>query len=135
MRVIGVDSDPNSIGFNFCDESYVVPNANQKTFLKKIIQICNKEKPNVILPSIEEEIIKLSKNRKIFEEKNILILSPEFNISKICADKLQTREKFLAHKIPTYGIFSNNTHFPCIIKPQFGRGGKDVFKVNNSEEL
>ena len=99
----------------------------------KIIQICNKEKPNVILPSIEEEIIKLSKNRKIFEEKNILILSPEFNISKICADKLQTREKFLAHKIPTYGIFSNNTHFPCIIKPQFGRGGKDVFKVNNSE--
>ena len=135
MRIIGVDSDPNSIGFNFCDKSYVVPNATQKTFLKKIIQICNKEKPNVILPSIEEEIIKLSKNRKIFEEKNILILSPEFNISKICADKLQTREKFLAHKIPTYGIFSNNTHFPCIIKPQFGRGGKDVFKVNNSEEL
>ena len=62
MRIIGVASDPNSIGFNFCDKSYVVPNATQKTFLKKIIQICNKEKPNVILPSIEEEIIKLSKS-------------------------------------------------------------------------
>ena len=135
MRVIGVDSDPNSIGFNFCDKSYVVPNANQKTFLKKIIQICNKEKPNVILPSIEDEIIKLSKNRKIFEEKKILVLSPEFKISKICADKLRTREYFLAHKIPTYRIFFNKINFPCIIKPQFGRGGKDVFKVNNNEEL
>lgn len=135
MRVIGVDSDPNSIGFNFCNKSYVVPKANQKTYLKKIIEICNKEKPDVILPSIEEEIIKLSKNRKIFEEKKILVFTPEFKISKICADKLQTREKFLAHMIPTYRIFSNQIHFPCIIKPQFGRGGKDVFKVNNYEEL
>ena len=28
MRVIGVDSDPNSIGFDFCDKSYLVPKVN-----------------------------------------------------------------------------------------------------------
>ena len=37
VTVIGVDSDPNSIGFNFCNKSYVVPKANQKTYLKKIM--------------------------------------------------------------------------------------------------
>lgn len=135
VKIIGLDSDPNSIGFYFCDKSYVIPNANEKMFLKKIIQICDKEKPDIILPSIEDEIIKLTKNRKVFEQKNILIFSPDYETSKICADKLRTCQRFEILGVPTYKIFTSEIKFPCVIKPRFGRGGKDVFKIINKEEL
>ena len=73
VRVIRLDSNPLSVGFHFCDKSYVVPYGNDPEFLKKIIRICKIEKPQMILSGPEEEILTLTKNKKWFSQQNILV--------------------------------------------------------------
>ena len=135
-RVIGLDSDPLSSGLYICDKGYVVPNGSDANFLNKLLEICEIEKPDIILSGPEEEIITLSKNKKPFEEKNILVLCPDYETVKICTDKLLSHKFFESISIPVPKIFDKkNTKFPCIIKPRQGRGGHNVFKINNLGEL
>lgn len=135
-RVIGLDSNPLSSGLYICDKGYVIPHGSDANFLEKILEICDIEKPNVILSAPEEEIKVLSKNKKLFEEKNILILSPDYETVKICIDKLLSQQFFERIGIPVPELFNKeNTKFPCIIKPRQGSGGSNVFKINNPDEL
>jgi len=135
IRVIGLDSNPLSAGFYFCDKSYVVPKGNDPNFLKKLLKICKIEKPDMIISGPEEEILTITKNKEIFEKQNILIFSPNYEIVKICTDKLRTHQKFQEFKIPVPKIFKKQIDYPCIIKPRSGSGGENVFVAKNKEEL
>lgn len=135
-RVVGLDSDPLSSGLYICDKGYVIPNGTDANFLKRILEICEIEKPDIILSGPEEEITILSQNKRLFEEKNVLVLCPDYETVKICTDKLLTHKFFKSIEISVPEIFDKkNTKFPCIIKPKCGRGSYNVFKINNPDEL
>jgi carbamoyl-phosphate synthase large subunit len=135
VRVVGLDTDPLSVGFHFCDKSYVVPKGDNPEFLKKLIKICKIEKPNMIISGPEEEILTITKNKEIFRKQNIVILSPDYKNVKICSDKMKTYEKLEEYKFPVPIIFKKHFQYPCIIKPRNGRGGENVYKIKNKEEL
>lgn len=136
IRVVGTDCRPLSSGFHFCDKSYVVPRGNSPKFIKEFLKICGIEKPKAIISGPEEEIIALSKNKTIFEKKNIIVLAPDYRSAEICADKIATYKFFQRKNIPAPKIYKKNCiKFPAIIKPRFGRGGIDVFKIDNKNEL
>lgn len=135
-RVIGTDCNLLSPGFYFCDKRYVIPKGNNPNFLKEVLKICDVEKPDVIISGPEEEILKLSKNKKLFEKKNILVLVPDYKNVKICVDKLATFDFFKKEKVPTPKIYNkDDIKFPAIIKPRFGRGSRQIFKIENKSEL
>lgn len=136
VRVIGIDCNPLSAGLYLCDKGYVVPRGDDPEFLDEILKICNVERPNAILSGPEEEILVLSKNKKLFEELGVLVLCPDYDTVRVCADKAETYKMFKRHNIPTPEIYyEGKVKFPCFIKPRFGRGGKEQFKVNTAEEL
>jgi len=136
VKIVGTDCNPLSAGFYFCDKSYVVPKGNDPKFLKEILKICETEKPKAIISGPEEEILALSKNKKLFEKRNIIVLVSDYKTAKICADKVATYNFFIRENIPTPKIYNkDNIRFPLIIKPRFGRGTTDVYKVKNKEEL
>lgn len=136
VRVIGVDCNPLSAGLYLCDKGYVVPRGNDPEFLDEIMKICKVEKPNAILSGPEEEILVLSKNKRLFEELGVLVLCPDYDAVTVCADKAETYRMFKRYDIPTPGMYEEGKiEFPCIIKPRFGRGGRELFKVDNADEL
>jgi len=136
VRVIGTDCNSLSVGFFLCNKGYVVLKAEAPLFLKKFLEICDKEKVNAVISGPEEEVLVLSKHRKVFEERNILLLIPDFQTAKLCADKLATHQFFEREDIPMPKLFSEKkVEFPCMIKPRFGRGGVNVYKVEDEEEL
>ena len=136
VRVVGTDCNPLSAGLYLCDKSYIVPRGNDPKFLSEMLRICDIEKPCAIISGPEEEVLVLSKNKPLFEEKNVLVLCPDYDTVKICVDKLETHNVFRKYHIPTPKIYEiDKVEFPCIVKPRFGRGGKSVFKVDNMEEL
>lgn len=135
-KIVGLDSESLSAGLYLCDKSYVIPRGNDSRFLKEILKICEKEKPDLILSGPEEEILVLSQNKKLIEKKRTKILCPNYESVVICADKLKTYNFLKKINIPIPKIFTKkNVKFPCIIKPKFGRGGKDVLIVNNKAEM
>jgi len=79
VRVIGLDADPLSAGLYCCDKGYLIPRGRDEKFLDEILRICEKEKPNMILSSPEEELLVLSKNKSLFAKKGILVLCPDYD--------------------------------------------------------
>jgi len=57
--------------------------------LKKILNISLKNKVNIIIPASDEEALLLAKNRKIFEDKGIKILSSKYESLKIFSNKYE----------------------------------------------
>ena len=134
--VIGTDVNPLSSGLYISDKKYVVPKGDDPNFLQSMINICKIEKPNLLLPNEEYETLTLSKNKNLFEEMGIILLCPDFDIVKTCFDKKKTKVYLDNIGIPTPVTFTpQNAQFPCIIKPNFGRGSGNMYLVNNEKEL
>lgn len=132
VKIIGIDCNPLSVGFKFCDNYYVIPKATDNNFLPKMLEICGKEKPDAIVISPDEELMKMAQNRTYFESLKIKLLIPKSMIVGICNDKWFTYHFFKNNKIPTpltrlYEGFNG----PSIIKPRQGRGSSGIFRVNN----
>lgn len=137
IEVIGVDADPLAIGFEFCNQSFPIPSANEPRFIESILQICKLTKPNAIISSIEEEILILVQNRKLFEDMGVMVLASDEETIKICSDKLRT-SKFLKRigvPVPITYSCPCNIKYPVAMKQKFGRGGVGFHKANNPEEL
>jgi len=134
--IIGVDSNPLSVGFNFCDNYYVIPKANNKNFMAMMMVICQEEQPDSIIISPDEELIKIIYYKNSFETYGVKLLIPNSITINICNDKWFTYHFFKQNKIPTplTRLYEGFT-CPAILKPRIGRGSEGIFKINNYKEL
>ncbi len=137
VEVIGMDSNPISFGLHLLKKSYIVPRGDDPNFIKGILKIVDKTQPDAILSGPEEELLTLSKNKEIIEERGTLLLCPDYEYVEICTDKRKTNEVFNRIGIPTPELFTDadSVKFPCMIKPRFGRGSSDIYIAKNEENL
>jgi len=137
VDIIGMDSNPRSFGLYKLNKSYVVPRGDHPDYLGCIKDIVKNEMCNAILSGPEEEILCLSRNRSLFEEMNCILLMPDYENAFICANKYKADCFFKENGIPSPAIFTDIEliKYPCLIKPSFGRGGSDVFQINNKNDF
>lgn len=139
-KIVSVDMNPLSAGLYVSDVHCIVPPSSDQNFLPKILEICKKENVHLIIPTRNEELLLFAKNKDRFENGiNILVSDPE--VIEVCNDKYRFYQ-FLAKKnIPTPKTFLPNQalcssmEYPLIVKPRYGSGGKNTFKVKNKNEL
>lgn len=136
-RVIAVDSNKYSAGLYFADKGFVVPLCLDPLYLKKMDQIIKKEKVDVIIPLIDEELSLFKKRYK--GRKDVKILSPDENFINLCLNKWNLMKALSQEKIgcpKTYLLkeFHNNL-FPCIIKPIKSRGSRGFQHLKNKADL
>jgi len=136
LDVIGIDADPLSVGFSFTKKSYIVPFGSDPAFIEEIINIIENEHVDAIISNPEEELLPLSRNRELFESRGVLLLCPDFKAIEICAYKKKTYDFFRKLGIPMPNQYSTGSiNYPCIIKPNFGRGSANVYYARNKKEL
>jgi len=141
VRVVGVDSNPLSIGFYFAEVGYCIPRADEPDYIPTLLKICKKEKVDAILPAVDEELVVLANHKDEFEKVGIFVVIPGKEVVETCFDKLKTYKFFVQNNIPTPLTFDalkielKKITYPKIIKPRFGRGQHNVYKINNQKEL
>lgn len=142
LKIIGVDTNELSSSFFrpvFLDKWYIVPSALNKNFISKIMSICKKNHVDFIFPGNDNDVLALSQTKTIFQKLGVNVMVSDQNTIKICRDKLltyQTTNKhipFVKTIVPSDNI--NNIRFPVFLKSRTGWGSKNVFKVNDKEEL
>lgn len=148
LRLVGVDVDPYAVCFylkskeRLLHKAYVVPKAEDPNYIPRIIDICRREKVDVILPCTDAELEKLSISKpQISRCGTRVIISPVETI-RICRDKWLTYCRLneclpiVRSALSDAGIDKalEFCGLPAIIKPRLGWGSRDLYKVKSAEE-
>ncbi|MDB1921729.1 ATP-grasp domain-containing protein [Clostridium tertium] len=141
-RIIAGDLSELAPAVYFSDEKYLIPRIGTENYIEKIIEICNLEDIALIIPTIDTELIVLSENKKLIEEKtNAKVLVSDKSSIDICRDKKKTNKFFeengigCAKEITEEDMREENYKFPLFIKPLDGSSSINTFKVKNKDEL
>jgi len=142
--ICGTDMSEQSFGLFEADKSYVVPPAFNDDYIPTILDICEKEKIQVIFHGSEPDLKVLSENREIFEERGIFLPFNSREVINMCMNKKETFIFLKNHGITipkTVAVDSEKDldtvdFFPAVIKPYIGGGGSsNTFIAQDREEL
>lgn len=125
---------PTTYFFNLPDDNifyYQVPLSNSKRYLQTIKGICVKEKVDLLIPTLPQDILSL--------------FVPEFNVaaditvtkdSLTFLDKRKSAEAFIEAGIPQPKFYPSREaiEFPAIAKPRFGFAGEGHQMIDSYEQ-
>ena len=141
-KIVATDASAKSVGLFETSHRYIVPEASSVKYLNSIQDICSKEKVQVIVPGSEPETEIMAKNKKLFSEKNITVLTNPWETIQKCKDKLNLANFFSSKGIacPKSILFENEAtvkqieRYPVVIKPRSGAGSRNVFLAHDQNE-
>lgn len=141
-NVVCSDASDDAPALYYADKTYSVPRISSDGFISAIIDICVKENINLIIPTIDTELVKFAENKLLIESAtNAKVLISDINCINICRDKIKTAQFFADNNFAfpyTYSLNeldSANYKLPLFIKPKDGSSSINAFKVNTSAEL
>lgn len=137
LKIYGADSSNTAPALNYCDYSRKVCGMKDENYISELIQICIEDKIDLLIPTIDTDLLVLSQNVNKFNDTKVLISNPD-KIA-ICRDKNFTANFFEECGCKTPITINNwkiyDGTYPCFIKPKDGSSSVNAFKVNNIDEL
>lgn len=126
----------------FADKFIKVPPVSSNNYVSYLINIVKKEKIDLIIPTIDTELLILAKNKNLIERKaNTKVLISDVETIEKFNDKFKTANFFLKNGFKTPKIITEESiangqvDYPLFIKPFDGSSSKNTFKINNKKEL
>lgn len=137
-KILATDSDPLSVGFHMAHDFCVMPLVkNEEEFVDKLFDIIKWHNVDLLMPSSGFDIYLYSKYKAELEKLGALAVVSDPDNLEICRDKLKTYN-FLKTDFDLPFTASDSKEFerfPLIAKPRFGKGSRNVIKVEDAREL
>ena len=77
VRIVGTDMSELAIGRHFCDSFHVVPAGSEPGFTDALVEICEREQIEAVVPQSSYELLPLAEGKERFGETTVLVASPE----------------------------------------------------------
>ena len=137
LIIYGADITETAPALPYCDHTRIVCGMKEPNYISKLCEICRNDSIDLLIPTIDTDLLVLSENAAAFGDTKVLISAPD-KIS-ICRDKNNTTEFFefcgcLAPKATNDWTLYKGP-FPCFIKPKDGSSSINAFKVESESEL
>lgn len=137
LVLIGGDYSKTSPALNFCDKSFSLNYNIDKDYIYQVLEICKKEKVELIIPLIDPELKFYSKFKNIFNKNGIDVMISSENDILMTSDKIKTYnffKKLNFIKTPQTTLLKNFKHIEdfneyVILKPKEGSGSKGIYKI------
>lgn len=142
--IVGADMSPISKGLMNVDIPYLLPPANDPSYIDKLIQLCNKYDIKAVFHGSEPELKVMSKYRDQITSAGIFLPINPTEVIDICMDKFKTVEflikngfKFpISTRISSHADLNNVDYLPVVLKPSIGGGGSaNIMLAQTTEEL
>lgn len=142
VEVILADAQETIAGRHFADGFAQIPSASDPMFLDTLLDVCRRQRVELLIPLIDYEFAVFSKNAAKFEAQGtrVAISSPE--VIATCGNKetLATWLKSIGLQAPTLyrkeEVRSSNLPPPLFVKPRTGgRGSIGAQRVDDLDEL
>lgn len=144
-RLIGIDANPFSVGFQWTDARYTVPLVNDFRWADSIIDICNRENVVLILPGIEQDVRAFMQDfEKITKSTYALPLLNSSSALRVGLDKweLYLFDKQINVKMPLTWLMTDvnvnslpRFNYPILLKPRKGMAGKGIYRIKTEDDL
>jgi carbamoyl-phosphate synthase large subunit len=77
VRLVGTDMSELAIGRHFCDTFHLVPPGGDPAFADALVEICERERVDAVLPQSSYELLTLAESKERFGETRVLVAGPE----------------------------------------------------------
>ncbi len=141
-KVIAVDCEPLSPALHFADDFYIVPLIEDRNYFPSLEKIMEKERITLVIPTMDLELPLWAERFMAYKERGIIVACSGKKAAEISNDKMKTYEFFAENSIKTPETWNKEEilnltryDFPLFLKPRFGRGSINCYKVSNEEEL
>ena len=140
-NVITTDMNRYSPGLYFGTRHYIVPLTTDEQYIPIIKSICFKERIQLLIPTIDDELPLFGRHRNDFNAVGIRVAVSNERTGLVCNDKYASacllREKgipFAESWLPEDLEFSG-LQYPLFIKPRQGRGSVGAYFIRDEREL
>ncbi|MFQ3544289.1 ATP-grasp domain-containing protein [Halobacillus rhizosphaerae] len=135
-RVLAGDMDPHAVGLYTADQGFKLPQGDSPEFSKKLAELCQQEKVDVLIPLVDEELPASA----ALGSESLAVLVPDKTFIELCLDKYKLMQAFEKAGIPfpRTKLASEGAHdlkFPIIAKPRVGRGSRGVEVFQSIDEF
>lgn len=136
-KVFTSDANPQlSAACQSSDGYFSVPLVSDHGFISQLLDACKLHDINLIIPTIDAELLPLSKHKAHFREKGIEIVVPSHDFVSMCRDKRKTHDFFMAHGIEVAKEYNRtNLDFPLFVKPCDGSRSEGAFLASEASDL
>jgi carbamoyl-phosphate synthase large subunit len=139
-KILGVDANPLSPAYYVTDVSFRICRINDKEYIPSLLEICQREKVNLLISLLDTDLVKLAENLEEFQKRGVFVLISSLEVVKLSRDKRLTHDFFKKNDIPTprlldYEKVLNEGNFPFFIKPLDGSASNNTFFIENRESL
>lgn len=139
LTVYGADITESAPALYFCDRTVIVPRIKNPEYIPALLEICEKEHIDALIPTIDTDLLILAQNRERFASVGTRVLISAPDRIALCRDKRLTADYFhsvgLESPAPTDDVTLYKGGFPAFIKPKDGSSSIFAYKVNDSQEL
>lgn len=136
-RVLATDMNPAlSAACQIADVALVVPGVTEDNYINLLLDICVSHNVGLVVPTIDTELVLLSRHRERFIEQGVHLLVSDLDLVKVCRDKRKVAELFKQIGLRTPEIYSrDNICFPCFSKPYDGSCSVGAMALLSEEQL
>jgi len=137
-KIVATDSSPLSAGFFMADNGEVISEANHYSFVDRLFEIVKKFDVKVLMPSSGFDIYPYSENRDKLAETGAYAVVSDRATLEICRDKTLTYQSLSSDnfEVPFTTTDPEKIRaFPVIAKPRFGKGSRDILKIEDESDL
>ena len=136
-KVIAADANPSlSAACNAADGYFKVPRLDNPDYISSLITLCKDHQIKLVVPTIDTELLLLSKNKELLEQNNITPIIASVDFIEKCRDKRVIHDFFESHDIAIAKEFSKTDYtLPMFIKPIDGSRSVDTYLIRTKEDL
>ena len=139
LKIYGADLTESAPALVFCDYGRKVCGMKDADYIPQLLKICREDRINLLIPTIDTDLLILSQNAEQFDEIGTKVLISQPDRIAICRDKNLTSEFFEACGLKAPQTVNDYQRYlgsyPCFIKPKDGSSSINAFKVQNESEL
>lgn len=139
LKIYGADMAGTAPALAYCDFTRKVIAMRDPSYIDNLLSICEEDRINLLIPTIDTDLLVLSENKEKFEKIGTRVMVSATDKIHICRDKNLTSQFFvdcgLHAPMPVNNWKEYQAGYPAFIKPKDGSSSIKAFKVENEEEL
>jgi len=139
IKIYGTDMAGTAPALAYCDYTRMIVPMKDPNYIDRLIEICKNDKIDLVIPTIDTDLMVLAENRSRFETigTRVMISAPDKVL--VCRDKNNTSHFFVEcglkapETVNSYSAYRGE--YPAFIKPKDGSSSINAYRVSNIDEL